>query len=306
VTVVLAATLSLALSAPAPDEAELVNRALYNQAIEHLQRGDFQVAAALFAELHGRTGDPWALYNEAQAWRMGGDCKAAIRLYERFIETPAVDSRDRFQAEKNVERCKRELAEASKADAAEPNAGANASEAESVGRTEPTAVSSKSGANDADDPSRDDPLPPSETALGAPSESERTTARLDRQADRLGTRTHAKFVLSDPVGWVLAGTGSVALVSGIPLHVLGDRAANAQPMDLSQTELEYVEDIRRSRRQRAAGTSLMVIGSALVAAAVVRFVVVAVRNSPRRRSARTPRARGITFRAGSLAAPFEP
>jgi len=75
-------------------------------ASESLAQRRFDVAAQRFGELYHRTMDPWALYNQAQSVRLGGNCPAAIRLYQEVIEAPSADERDRFQAQMNIDRCR--------------------------------------------------------------------------------------------------------------------------------------------------------------------------------------------------------
>ncbi len=103
----LTAIVAALLGSAGPEHAsdELVNEAIYEKASAFMQDEQFERAAALFSELHDRTGDRWALYNEAQALRLAGDCDAAIPTYFEFLEEPELDERDRFQAARNIERC---------------------------------------------------------------------------------------------------------------------------------------------------------------------------------------------------------
>lgn len=52
---------------------------------ELFERGEFEQAAAAFAEAYARTGDPALLFGRAQALRRAGDCGGAIAVFEAFI-----------------------------------------------------------------------------------------------------------------------------------------------------------------------------------------------------------------------------
>lgn len=74
--------------AAAPSEADPAVRAG-----ELFRSGEFEQAAAAFAEAYARTGDPALLFGRAQALRRAGSCSAAIEVFEQFIATspPAAD-----------------------------------------------------------------------------------------------------------------------------------------------------------------------------------------------------------------------
>lgn len=62
---------------------------------ELFRNGEFEQAAAAFAEAYARTGDPALLFGRAQALRRAGSCAAAIEVFEAFIATspPPADVR---------------------------------------------------------------------------------------------------------------------------------------------------------------------------------------------------------------------
>lgn len=91
--------------AAAPSETDPAVRAG-----ELFRSGEFEQAAAAFAEAYARTGDPALLFGRAQALRRAGSCSAAIEVFEQFIDTspPAAD----VQAARDViEACRSILAE---------------------------------------------------------------------------------------------------------------------------------------------------------------------------------------------------
>jgi len=54
---------------------------------ELFRLGEFEKAAAAFAEAYARTGDPAFLFGRAQSLRRAGSCAAAIEVFEAFIAT---------------------------------------------------------------------------------------------------------------------------------------------------------------------------------------------------------------------------
>jgi hypothetical protein len=77
------------------------------QAGELFRNGEFEKAAAAFAEAYARTGDPALLFGRAQALRRAGSCGAAIEVFEQFIATspPAADvqaARDVIEACRSI------------------------------------------------------------------------------------------------------------------------------------------------------------------------------------------------------------
>jgi hypothetical protein len=100
------AALVLALTvAPAPLPADAGARAA-----ELFERGRFADAAAAFSEAYAESGDPAHLFGRAQALRRAGNCKAAIDVFEQFIEAgpPEPDIRE---AEAVIKDCREILGE---------------------------------------------------------------------------------------------------------------------------------------------------------------------------------------------------
>jgi tetratricopeptide (TPR) repeat protein len=90
------------VEAAAPSETDPAVRAG-----ELFRDGEFEKAAAAFAEAYARTGDPALLFGRAQALRRAGNCGAAIEVFEQFIATspPAADvqaARDVIEACRSI------------------------------------------------------------------------------------------------------------------------------------------------------------------------------------------------------------
>ncbi len=98
--------LAIALAAtPAPLPEDAAERAG-----ELFRRGRFADAASAFGEAYAETGDPALLFGRAQALRRAGNCKAAIEVFEQFIDAgpPEPDVRE---AEAVIEDCREILGE---------------------------------------------------------------------------------------------------------------------------------------------------------------------------------------------------
>lgn len=100
---ILAAIFGTALAlAPAPDTSA------YDEAVAAWEREDWAQAADAFGRAFEVDPRPEFLWSRAQALRFGGDCEAAIEVYERFIamQPPEVDQNS---ARGHIERCEAEV-----------------------------------------------------------------------------------------------------------------------------------------------------------------------------------------------------
>jgi tetratricopeptide (TPR) repeat protein len=269
----IALALTLAL-APATEEDLVVAKALYEKGSEYLESGEYQKAATLFAELYDRTGDPWALYNRAQAERLAGKCDQAVPLYRAFLGSDGLDDRDRFHATKNIERCGGDptplppgAAAATATTVPEPQ-----SQPEEPPKKAEEKKSRRKRMSRADDEQLDSLPPPrlDESAAPAP------PSMLDED------RPPTSKVVRDPVGWSLLGLGVVGISIGVPFQVIGGRDADEAQGD--DTEAEYVVRVKDGRRQQAVGSALLATGSVLAVAGIVRFAVMAARAKKAKRA----------------------
>lgn len=111
----LALSLVLALSWPTlaqaePSAAEQADAQL-SLGLAAYADGAYEQAIAHFKRSYALRADANTLYAWAQATRSAGDCKAAIELYQRFIDTGAAGE-SREAAIANQQRCREQLATA--------------------------------------------------------------------------------------------------------------------------------------------------------------------------------------------------
>jgi hypothetical protein len=83
-----------------------------------IREGDFVGVAQEYAREYDRTGDPALLFGQAQALRRAGDCKSAIEVFERYVETDPPDA-DEAAANEAMAAC-REIVEAAEPPPPEP------------------------------------------------------------------------------------------------------------------------------------------------------------------------------------------
>ena len=102
--------LMIALGAPIYDDADEA----FAAGQERYADGEFEDAAAALQRAYELDDRPLFLYAWAQAERQSGDCAAAVKLYERFLESGATgDEAEAAQA--NLRTCARQLAESEEA-----------------------------------------------------------------------------------------------------------------------------------------------------------------------------------------------
>ncbi|MCA9650516.1 MAG: hypothetical protein KC501_11445 [Myxococcales bacterium] len=204
---------------------------------------DYPAAAQAAAEAYAEQGDPVFLYAQAQAERLGGDCRSASTHYREFLRAvptgPAAEA-----ARSNIEQCEATLAEVPpepSSSTPKPDAG------------DPTTTRSDPGA---------EPLPSA-------------TADLEGLADEPGPRGEARPPIRDPWGWALVGVGTAALGTGAGLIAWSrvDARAAAEATDV----LSYGERIDRAYVVSRVGIPVLVVGGALVVAGVTRFALLARR-----------------------------
>ena len=77
-------TFRVAASASAEEQRSEAER-LFEQAQAHLAHGDFDLAVEFFERSFLLSAAPVLVYDMAQAYRLKGDCEAALRQYRRFL-----------------------------------------------------------------------------------------------------------------------------------------------------------------------------------------------------------------------------
>lgn len=194
-------------------------------------------AARAFAAAYADHPRPELLWAQAQSLRFGGQCEAALPLYEQFLATqPTAD--EIADANTNIATCRELVGPA----VVEPT-------------TPPEVVAQPS------------PPPPAPTLQPAD--------RGVDDVRPLPRRPAARDVARDPWGhgllWsgvALAGVGTGLLVAG---HARRDAAAGAS------TELEYRQTFAGAPALGQAGIAVLATSAALVTAGIVHFAVMGAR-----------------------------
>jgi tetratricopeptide (TPR) repeat protein len=109
--VVMVLALSLPVLATAQPGAPLVAPAAQRyleRALRHFEARHYTKALEEFRAAYNIDPQPALLYAIAQAERLNGDCRRAIRFYEAFLRT-GPNERQAPSARQNIERCKAEL-----------------------------------------------------------------------------------------------------------------------------------------------------------------------------------------------------
>ncbi len=83
--IALATVTATQVPAFATPESKSAAEAAYAQGQKRYTEGDYLGAAARFKEAYGLDADPVYLFNAAQAYRFGKDCKAAADYYRQFL-----------------------------------------------------------------------------------------------------------------------------------------------------------------------------------------------------------------------------
>ncbi|MCH9684438.1 MAG: hypothetical protein K0V04_23590 [Deltaproteobacteria bacterium] len=119
-----------------------------------------------------------------------------------------------------------------------------------------------------------------------PAEPASPRTPVDRRQDRRWYR--------DPWGGALVGAGVVAL--GVGAGLFGQARADERAADRATEVVSYGERIDRAYTLSRIGVPVMITGGVLVAAGVVRWIVVGSRGSARTRTRAAARFHGLTLR----------
>ena len=237
-----------------PASAAPPRKVLHNDAArEHFaaakdafDRDDYAAAIPELKAAYAIEPNPMLLYSWAQAERLNGDCKRAIELYGRFIDTePSEESKQ--LAEVNILECEAELGDGPPP----PPPPANADDL-TDGDDEATATDDDEHDDDAQD---EDP----------PDDKPMTWKR-------------------DWVGWTLTSLGLVTVGTGGIVFALGRRQAVEAP-DAS-TESAYLLEADASRRKQRAGGIVAAVGGGVLVIGIIRLIVVGAREQRRNETAR--------------------
>lgn len=211
------------------------------------------------------------LYPWAQAERFAGHCEVAIDLYEKFLATDPSEN-FRVAAQENLQRCQEEI---DKANAAAAAAASAETEGEDDTKVEPI----NDGWDDV-----------------ANSEAETNPGKKDDEPKK------ARKWYLDPVGGVLSGVGIAGVATGgALLGVASSRAGQVADEDDNQS---YVDARRSATTLRNAGAAVISVGGALLIAGIVRYALLATKDSrAKNKSARASvgpwfggaRTTGVTF-----------
>ncbi len=233
-----AAAIALASS---PASAAPPRKVLHNDAArehfaaakEAFERDDYAAAIPELKAAYAIEPNPMLLYSWAQAERLNGNCKRAIELYGRFIDTePAEESKQ--LAEVNILECEAELGDGPPP----PPPPANADD-----MTDPA---------DPPDAVAEDPVPEDEGEETAP--------------------PPPKSWKRDWVGWTLTGLGLATVGTGGVVFALGRRQAVEAP-DAAMESAYLAEKDASRRKQRAGGIVAAVGGGVLVIGIIRLVVV---------------------------------
>jgi tetratricopeptide (TPR) repeat protein len=214
---------------------------------DHAERGRqlyaderYAEAAQAFAQAYQQTGNPKYVYNQAQAERQAGDCRAAISSYREFLDhEPSDDQREK--TENNIEVCEHELE-------SQP-----APIIRELPPSEPPTV----------EPPPPSPVPPiSERDTSAGAADER------RAAPWWGVGLGLGLVAS---GVAVAGAG--AGVFGWAVLVVSD--ASDPDAQLGRSYQDQRDQLDRAQTARTAGAVVLGAGGLLMVGAIIRFAVAA-------------------------------
>jgi len=96
-----------AAAGPEPT-ASTPGQAAHEAGLRAYERGDYREAMEHFERAHRLDAHPADLYGWAQAARSAGDCRAAVELYQQFIDL-GMEGDSRAAAEQNQARCREQL-----------------------------------------------------------------------------------------------------------------------------------------------------------------------------------------------------
>lgn len=238
-------------------------------AARHYDDGEFVEAAEEFEAAYRIDPQPRLLYAMAQAQRLSGDCRRAIRTYEAFLRTsPSATQVE--AARDNIERCQADLRKPAKALAApgsQPASGA------APGASSQPATSASAG------------------AASAPASSP-ASAAVARAAAPAVPRPAPGRWYTDRIGGALCLAGLAALVAGVV--VWGDAKSAIERARHAGTYEEFSANAAGAEGRQRAGGATMVVGGVLVLAGIARYAQRAWTRSERTRiaAAAAPMERG--------------
>jgi len=234
------------------------------EALEHFQRAqeafDAEDYAAAIPELksaYALEPNPLLLYAWAQAERFNGNCRRALELYKRYLETGPAD-KQRQLAEANVVDCEAELGE----DATAAGTG------DATGDTTTDGTDTTDGGGE-DTDGGTPPGPPK-----PPGTDESTT----------------KPWYKDWLAPTLGGAGLAAAGTGGALVALAVRQANESADAV--TEMDHLDQADAAKGKNTAGWVLIGVGGALLVGAAVRYALLAT--GPRK--SKTPKGQARVLR----------
>ena len=225
----------------------------------HFDAGDFAAAADELEAAFATDPDPRLLVAWGQAERFAGDCRAALELYRRFLDSdPAPAEREAVLG--YAASCEESLA---------ANEGGTAGAVvQTDAADESEAPSADSEATEPEDPTGAPPIEPeaepTPTSQGTPSDAE-----LSRRP-----------VAHDPAGGTLVGLGAGMLAIGAGLAIGAE-------IDDRRVDRETTHEAHQRRLDRAVVLSRVswgafALGGTLVVAGVIRYATLVARSAKNR------------------------
>jgi tetratricopeptide (TPR) repeat protein len=225
---------SLALAAaPAQVVSDPEAKRLVGEAKQAFADGDYAEAAEKIEAAYLIEPAPALLYPWAQAERSRGDCRSAVELYQKFIDS-GPDEVIAAAAAENIERCEEQLA-------------------------------LESPEEDEIDEEEDDIV---EAVLAEPDPIV-TQEKVTEPTTGPGDDVRPWY--KDPVGGALLGVGLAGV--GVGLGLYGGASSVAKGVADEDTHQSYADRRQRAAALRTGSIVAVSIGGALVVGAVVRYVV---------------------------------
>ncbi|HEX3695196.1 MAG TPA: hypothetical protein VH374_07390 [Polyangia bacterium] len=251
----LLALLMMVHFAPARAETGLPVR---GEAKAHLDRGlrlyeakQFVAAAAEFEATYALEAHRDVLYVWAQALRLGGQCAAAIGLYQKFLDADP-PHREAERARANLVRCRADAAAAARS-SPPSSAAASASPLTAPAEAAPPITATRAARPDAVGLSAVPPLRSADAGLSRAPAPQPTP--LSPRLDRLSR--------------VLFGGGAVALAVSGGFYLAARSARDSGRQATTYAAVEENANSARSRDRIAWGA--LTVGAALLVAGLVRF-----------------------------------